>query len=126
MNALSYPRFAAAGLLLLLHVGVAPAAPRAALRSNDTPAEIQRKAARERAVAARKAILVNSTNVRTTHRSAARLNRTVRVLLGLEASRKVTPPVKRDWQLHRHQQQLKRQAGYASQARKRRCTRALN
>ncbi|MDB5267422.1 MAG: hypothetical protein JWP58_462 [Hymenobacter sp.] len=82
--------------------------------------------ARERAIAAKKAALVTRTNARTTRKSTTKLSRAMLVLLGLEASRKVTSPAKLDWHLHQHQQQLKRQALHASQARKRRCTRALN
>jgi hypothetical protein len=118
--------FLVAGGLLLLCSGFVPAAPRSAPYFDDTPAEIQRKAARERAVAAKKAVLVTRTNTRTTRKSSAKLNRAVLILLGLEANRKVTSPRKLDWHLHQHQQQLKRQALHASQARKRRCTRALN
>ncbi|GAB3873336.1 hypothetical protein GCM10028824_24840 [Hymenobacter segetis] len=103
-----------------------PAAPRSAPSFDDTPAEIQRKAARERAVAAKKAVLVSRNNARTTRKSTAKLNRAVLILLGLEANRKVTSPAKLDWHLHQHQQHMKRQALHASQARKRRCTRALN
>lgn len=125
MNRYCHPLFVAAGLLLL-HAGIAPAAPRPASSPADTPTEIQRKAARERAVATKKAALVTRTNARTTRKSTTKLSRTMLVLLGLEASRKVTSPVKLDWQLHQHQQQLKRQAIHASQARKRRCARALN
>ena len=116
---------AAAGLLLL-HAGIANAAPRPTSFPADNPTEIQRKVARERAVAAKKAALMSRTSARTTRKSATRLNRAVLVLLGLEATRKVTSPAKLDWQLHQRQQQLKRQALRASQARQRRCTRALN
>lgn len=111
---------------MLLHAAVAPAAPRPASFSADNPAEIQRKATRAHATAAKKAALMTRTNARTTRKSPTRLSRAVLVLLGLEASRKVTSPAKLDWQLHQHQQQMKRQALHASQARKRRCTRALN
>ena len=115
----------AAGVLLLLP-GIAPATPHPVSSPIDNPTEIQRKTARERAVAAKKAAVMARTNARTTHKSTTKLSRAVLVLLGLEATRKVTSPAKLDWQLHQHQQQMKRQAIHASQARKRRCTRALN
>ncbi|MGY3088980.1 hypothetical protein ACVWYF_002020 [Hymenobacter sp. UYAg731] len=123
MKTYCYTLLAAGGLLLL--PDMAPAAPRPASYSADNPTEIQRKAARERAAAAKKTALVTRTNARTTRKSSTKLSRAMLVLLGLEASRKVTSPGKLDWQLHQHQQQLKRQALHASQARKRRCTRAL-
>lgn len=85
----------AIGLLVLLP-GIAPAAPRVASVSDDIPVEIQRKAARERAAAAKKAALVTRTNTRTTHKSTTGLRRTMMVLLGLEATRKVTSPAKLD------------------------------
>ena len=115
----------AVGLLVLLP-DTATAATRPVPAPADNPTEIQRKTARKRAVAAKKAALMTRTNARTTHKSTTRLSRAVLVLLGLEANRKTTSPAKLDWQLHQHQQQLKRQAQHASQARKRRCTRALN
>lgn len=123
MKMYCYMLLAAGGLLL---PGIAPAAPHPASYPDDSPTEIQRKAARERAIAAKKAALVNRSTTRTTRKSSAKLNRAVLILLGLEANRKVTSPAKLDWHLHQHQQQLKRQALHASQARKRRCTRALN
>ncbi|MBH8558185.1 hypothetical protein [Hymenobacter negativus] len=125
MNTHSYKLLVAGGLLLLCS-GFVPATPRPASSFDDTPAEIQRKAARERAVAAKKAVLVNRTNTRTTRKSTAKINRAVLILLGLEANRKVTSPAKLEWHMHQHQKQLKRQALHASQARKRRCNRALN
>ncbi|MFC6224032.1 hypothetical protein ACFP2F_12345 [Hymenobacter artigasi] len=124
MKTYCYSLLAAGGLLLLS--GNAPAVARPASSPADSPTEIQRKTARERAIAAKKAALVTRNNARTTRKTATKLNRAVLVLLGLEATRKVTSPGKLDWQLHQHQQQLKRQALHASQARKRRCTRALN
>ena len=125
MKMYCYSLLAAGGLLLLLPAG-ASASSRAASRPDDNPTEVQRKMARERAIAAKKAALVTRTNARTTRKSTTKLSRAMLVLLGLEASRKVTSPGKLDWRLHQHQQQLKRQALHASQARKRRCTRALN
>lgn len=125
MNPRCHPLLVAAGLILL-HTGIASATPLPASSPADTPTEIQRKAARERAVATKKAALVTHTNTRTTRKSSTKLSRAMLVLVGLEASRKVTSPVKLDWRLHQHQQQMRRQALHASQARKRRCTRALN
>lgn len=124
MKTYYYSLLAAGGLFLLS--GHAPTIARPASLPADNPTEIQRKAARERAIAAKKAALVTRNNAHTTRKTATKLNRAVLVLLGLEATRKVTSPGKLDWQLHQHQQQLKRQALHASQARKRRCTRALN
>ena len=120
-----YSLLAAGGLLLLLPTSAA-ASSYPASRRDDNPTEVQRKMARERAVAAKKTALVTRTNARTTRKSSTKLSRAMLVLLGLEASRKVTSPDKLDWRMHQHQQQLKRQALHASQARKRRCTRALN
>ncbi|GAB3851209.1 hypothetical protein GCM10028822_17630 [Hymenobacter terrigena] len=124
MNIHCYTLLLAGGLLL--SPDIAAAAPGRASDTEDNPTEIQRKAARERAVAAKKAALMTRTNARTTRKSSTKLRRAVLVLLGLEATRKVTSPGKLDWRLHQHQKQLKRQALHASQARKRRCTRALN
>ena len=125
MNTHCYTLLVAGGLLLLSpNIAFATFGP--ASDTDDNPSEIQRKAARERAVAAKKAALVTRSTTRTTRKSTAKLNRAVLILLGLEATRKVTSPAKLDWRLHQHQQQLKRQALHASQARKRRCTRALN
>ena len=125
MNTHCYTLLVAGGLSLLSH-GIALAAPRPASSPDDNPTEIQRKVARERAITAKKAVLVSRSNARTTHKSATKLNRAVLVLLGLEANRKAISPAKLDWHLHQHQQQLKRQALHASQARKRRWTRATN
>jgi hypothetical protein len=125
MNTYCYSLLIAGGLSMLLP-GNAPASARRASGPEDNPTEIQRKAARERAIAAKKSIMVTRSNARTTRKSTTKLSRAMLVLLGLEANRKVTSPAKLDWHLHQQQQQMKRQAMHASKARKRRCTRALN
>lgn len=101
----------------------------AAVPSTDNPAAIQRKvAARERTAVAKKAVALKKTlaHAHKTERAGGKLRRAMLVLLGLEASRKVTSPAKRDWQLHRLQKQLKVKARLASKAHRRRCLRQMS
>ncbi|MDB5267421.1 MAG: hypothetical protein JWP58_461 [Hymenobacter sp.] len=90
---------------------------------NDTPADIQRKAAareqkaaaREKVVAARKASKMQRLAVKS-RKVTNKLQRAMLVILGLEDSKAVTSPARLHRQLHAHQKQLKSRARMAARA----------
>ncbi|GAB2849007.1 hypothetical protein [Hymenobacter ruber] len=90
---------------------------------NDTPADVQRKAAareqkaatREKAVAARKASKLQRLTVKS-RKVTNKLQRAMLVILGLEESKAVTSPARLQRQLHAHQKQLKHRARMAARA----------
>ncbi|MEL5996016.1 hypothetical protein [Hymenobacter segetis] len=90
---------------------------------NDTPADVQRKAAtreqkaatREKAVAARKASKMQRLAVKS-RKVTNKLQRAMLVILGLEDSKAVTSPARLHRQLHAHQKQLKSRARMAARA----------
>ncbi|MGY3088979.1 hypothetical protein ACVWYF_002019 [Hymenobacter sp. UYAg731] len=108
--------------LVLLGPASTNAAP--ARRSlNDTPADVQRKAAareqkaaaREKVVAAKKASKMQRLAVKS-RKVTNKLQRAMLVILGMEASKAVTSPARLHRQLHTHQKQLKSQARMAARA----------
>ena len=116
-----YALLAFTGLTLL-----SPAA-RATSPGTDAPTETTRKAtAREKtATAAKAAKAANKSSVRHTNKSNSGLSHSMRVLLGLEASRAVTSPAKRDWQLHKNQNHLRAKIRMEAKARRRRVAHLL-
>ncbi len=124
MKTYLYSLLAIGGMLLLIPAS-APAHPTRMLLT-DNPAEIQRKAARERVTVAKKAATLKRTSSGSSRKRAIRFRRAMLVLLGLEEKRTVTSPAKLDWQLHLHQKQLKTKALMESRARRRRCIRQVN
>ena len=119
-----YALFAAATLTL-----IAPAA-RAAAPGTDDPTEMARKAtAREKvataAKAAKAARAVKKASTHRFHRLNSGLSHAMLVLLGMEDSKAVTSPAKRDRQLHIHQKHLKTKAKLEAKARRRRTTKML-
>ena len=117
-----YTLLTAGGLLLL-----APSPAQAARHlSTETPAEAQRKVvAREKVATEKKALKMSRTSSHKSKSAMTRLNHNMLVLLGLEASKRVVSPLKRDLQLHRHQQQLKARARQESKAHRTRCIRQM-
>ena len=117
-----YTLLTAGGLLLL-----APSPAQAARHSfTETPAEAQRKVvAREKVATEKKALKMSRTSSHKSKNAMTRLNHSMLVLLGLEASKRVVSPLKRDLQLHRHQQQLKARARQESKAHRTRCIRQM-
>ncbi|GAA4025819.1 hypothetical protein GCM10022409_07280 [Hymenobacter glaciei] len=116
-----YVLFAAASLAL-----VAPSA-RATTPGTDDPTETARKAtAREKVAAAAKAAkaakAVKKSSAYRFYKFKAGLNHSMLVLLGLEDSKAITSPAKRDRQLHIHQKHLKTKAKLEAKARRRRTT----
>ena len=95
--------------------------------TSETPTEAQRKVvAREKVVTEKKALKMNRTSSHKAKSAMTRLNHSMLMLLGLEASKRVVSPLKRDLQLHRHQQQLKARARQESMAHRTRCIRQMN
>ena len=116
MKKLFYSLLAAGSLLLAtqgsVQAATGPATP-------DNPAEVQRKAAaREKVATAKKAAVLKRTAHRTTSVGEA-MSHGLRVMLGLEESRAVTSPARRNRQLHRLQKQLKVRARMTSRNRMR-------
>ena len=116
-----YALFAVASLTLL------PPTARAAAPSNDDPTEMARKAtAREKvataAKAAKEAKAVKKSSARHSRKSKNNLSHTFLVLMGLEESKAITSPAKRDRQLHILQKHLKTKAKLEAKARRRRTT----
>ena len=95
--------------------------------SSETPVEIQRKAAaREKVATARKTVKLSRAGARKTKTALTKLNRSLRVMLGLEESKRITTPQKLDWQLHQHQQQLRIKVRQAARARQARWAKQMN
>lgn len=117
-------------LALLVAAGTLLGAPRPVKAapvhfSTDNPAEVQRKtAARMRVVEAKKATALKK-SAHKSHKSAAKLRRAMLVLLGLEESKAVTSPAKRDRQLRMRQKHLKMSARHESWAHRARCIRQM-
>lgn len=119
MKHLLYSIFTLSTLLLF---GAATAAP-ARHRLNDTPADVQRKAAaREKKTAAREKIATAKQASKLkrmavkSRKITNKLQRTMLVLFGLEESKAVTSPARLRRQLHAHQKQLKARARQAARA----------
>ena len=108
--------------LVLLGPASANAAP-ARHSLNDTPADVQRKAAareqkaavREQKAAAKKASKMQRLAVKS-RKVTNKLQRAMLVLLGMEDSKAVTSPARLHRQLHSHQKQLKLRARMAARA----------
>lgn len=95
-------------------------------RPADSPTEIQRKtAARTKVAEAKKTEALKKATAHKSKKTAAKMRRAMLVMLGLEESRAVTSPLKRQWQLHVHQKQLKMRARQASKAHRVRCQRQM-
>ncbi len=92
----------------------------------DSPTEVQRKiAAREKVATDKKATKLKKNSSRRTKKMTAGLGRAMLVALGLEESKRVTSPLSRDRQLHRHQQLLRMKTRQESRAHRARCRRQL-
>ena len=111
--------------LFLLFTGPVSATPNR-YSFTDSPTEVQRKvAAREKVATDKKATKLKKNSSRRTKKMTAGLGRAMLVALGLEESKRVTSPLNRDRQLHRHQQLLKMKARQESRAHRARCRRQL-
>jgi hypothetical protein len=103
------------GSLLLLAPSSATA--NAASFREDNPTEVQRKtAARARVAEAKKADFAKKSSSRKLRKTNGGLSHAMLVLLGLEESKAVTSPAKRERQLHAHQKQLQVKARQQSKA----------
>ena len=108
--------------LLLLGPSLANAAP-ARHSLNDTPVDVQRKAAarekktaaREKVATAKQASKLQRLAVKS-RKATNKLQRAMLVILGLEDSKAVTSPARLRRQLHSHQKQLKSRARMAARA----------
>jgi hypothetical protein len=108
------------GSLVLLGPAHASAAP-VCHSLNDTPVDVQRKAAareqkaaaREKVAAAKQASKLKRLAVKS-RKVTSKLQRAMLVILGLEESKAVTSPARLRRQLHAHQKQLKSRARLAA------------
>ena len=118
-----YSLLTAGGLLLL-----APSTAKAARHLfSETPTEAQRKVvAHENAATEKMALEMNRTSSHKAKNAMTKLNHNMLVLMGMKMSKRVVSPLKRDLQLHRHQQHLKARARQESMAHRTRCIRQMN
>lgn len=114
-----YALFAVANLTLL-----APTTHAAAPGTDDRTETARKATAHEKtaatATAAKTASAVKKSSAHRLRRSKSNFNRSVLVLLGLEDSKAVTSPAKRDRQLHIHQKHLRAKSKTEARARRRR------
>jgi len=124
MKALFYALLTIAGLLALTP-GPGRAATRPALPDN--PTEMRRQAtARERVAMAKRAARLQRTSKHKSKKTAKKLRYALLVFLGMEESKAVISPEKRDHRLHLHQQMLKKRAKRESRLHRQRCERQFN